>query len=82
MRLSPVSWCPGRVTSLIYLSGNLCQSFVEKPSRCGLDSLFLLSCIYLAMIQVIKVCPPSEGEGEGERMAAIKWWEAPPGEND
>ena len=49
---------------LIYPDRKLCQSFAKEPSRCRLDSLFLLCCIYLAMIQVIKVSPLSKGGGE------------------
>ena len=54
---------------LIYPDRNLCQSFAKEPSRCRLDSLFLLWCIYLAMIQVIKVSlSPREEDGSNKMV--------------
>ena len=54
---------------LIYPDRNLCQSFAKEPSRCRLDSLFLLCCIYLAMIQVIKVSlSPREEDGSNKMV--------------
>ena len=54
---------------LIYPDRKLCQSFAKEPSQCRLDSLFLLWCIYLAMIQVIKVSlSPREEDGSNKMV--------------